>query len=364
MTPLLKKTALHGLHQGLGAKMVPFAGWDMPVQYPMGVLQEHLHTRTHAGLFDVSHMGQLTVKNADDVLETIIPIDIKGLAPGQQRYGVMLNDQGGIIDDLMVARDPDDPAVLNIVINAARVDVDLPVLRGLVPDLRFRDDLALLALQGPLAVMVLAQSAPEVAALKFMRVARLNINGISVLASRSGYTGEDGVELSVAADQAEALARFLLDHPDVAPIGLGARDSLRLEAGLCLYGHDLDETISPVEADLTWIMGKRRREALDFKGAARIGQELANGPQRRRVGIRPEGRAPIREGAIIANLDGQPIGKITSGGPSPSLGVPVAMGYVDAAHAALGQKIQIDLRGKWVVAMIAPMPFVPHRYWK
>lgn len=364
MTDTLRKTALHALHLRLGAKMVPFAGWDMPVQYPMGVLQEHLHTRSKAGLFDVSHMGQLSVRMADTVLEQAIPIDIKGLQPGQQRYGVLLNKDGGIIDDLMIARNPVDPELLNIVVNAARVDVDLPVLRKLAPMITFHDDLALLALQGPMAVHVLERLDPQSSALRFMRVGYLNINGIKVLASRSGYTGEDGFELSVPNHQAEALAEILLAQPEIAPIGLGARDSLRLEAGLCLYGHDLDTETSPIEADLGWIMGKRRKTTLDFCGAGRIDGELSNGPSRKRVGIRPEGRAPIREGAVIADMNGTVIGKVTSGGPSPSLGCPIAMGYVTATSADTGTKVQIDLRGKWAAAEICAMPFVTHRYAK
>lgn len=360
----LKKTALHGLHQRLGAKMVPFAGWDMPVQYPMGVLQEHLHTRTKAGLFDVSHMGQLSVRQADTVLEQAIPIDIKGLQPGQQRYGVLLNAHGGIIDDLMIARNPEDPDLLNIVVNAARVDVDLPVLRSLAPMIQFHPDLALLALQGPMAATVLARLDPKANELRFMRLGYLNIDGVRVLASRSGYTGEDGFELSVPNHQAEALAALLLAQPDVMPIGLGARDSLRLEAGLCLYGHDLDTDTSPIEADLAWIMGKRRKTTLDFTGAARIDSELTKGPLRKRIGLRPEGRAPIREGAVITDMAGNVIGKVTSGGPSPSLGVPVAMGYVAADQAVVGAKVQIDLRGKWVAAEISAMPFVAHNYCK
>jgi aminomethyltransferase len=358
----LKKTALYQLHQELGARLVPFAGWEMPVQYPMGVLNEHLHTRQKAGLFDVSHMGQISVQNADAALETAIPIDLIGLKPGQQRYGVLLNDQGGIIDDLMISRDPDDTTTLNIIVNAARVDVDLPILQALAPSCHFHHNRALLALQGPSAASVMARFAPDAPTLGFMRVKRFLIGGIAVLASRSGYTGEDGFEISVAADQAEQLARLLLDQPEVAPIGLGARDSLRLEAGLCLYGHDLDETITPVEADLAWVIGKRRREALDFRAGHIIGNTLANGPLRRRIGLRPDGRAPIREGATIATLDGETIGTVTSGGPSPSLGAPIAMGYVEAKHAVIGHKVQLDLRGKWVMAEIAPMPFVTHRY--
>jgi aminomethyltransferase len=364
-TPLaaLLETPLAAMHRELGGRMVPFAGYAMPVQYAPGIMAEHLHTRAAASLFDVSHMGQaeLVGEGAAAALERLTPADVQGLKPGRQRYGLLMTESGGILDDFMVANLGDR---LFLVLNAARKQLDLPAIEAVLPAgvaLRPLPDRALLALQGPGAVAALATLAPEVAALSFMGVAQLVIAGVPALLSRSGYTGEDGVEISVPAESADGFARTLLALPGVLPAGLGARDSLRLEAGLCLYGNDLDEDTSPIEANLAWSIGKRRRAALDFLGAARVGAELANGPSRLRVGIRPDGRQPARaQTAILA--DGATVGAITSGGFGPSVGAPVAMGYVAAAHAAPGTALSLDVRGKALPARVAPLPHFPHRY--
>lgn len=372
-TSPLRTTPLHALHLELGAKMVPFAGYDMPVQYPRGVLAEHVHTREAAGLFDVSHMGQAWLVGPDHetvarAFEALVPGDIQGLAPGQQRYTVLLNDQGGIIDDLMVTR-PADPAVagrLFLVVNAACKEGDFAHIEARLPDgvrLERLDERALIALQGPRAVEVFARHCPAARDLVFMSAAAASFDGIPVHVSRSGYTGEDGVEVSVPAEAAEGLARALLAHEEVAPIGLGARDSLRLEAGLCLYGHDIDETTSPVEAALSWVIPRARRERADFPGAERILRELAEGPARRRVGIRPEGRAPAREHTPI-EAEGARIGEVTSGGFGPTVGGPVAMGYVDTAHARPDTPVELVVRGTARPARVVRLPFVPHRYVK
>ena len=367
----LLRTPLYDLHCELGAKMVPFAGYAMPVNYAAGVLKEHLWTRASAGLFDVSHMGQAEILTEDrqhetaaDALETLVPADIRALKPGQQRYTQLLNERGGIIDDLMVTRAADDGRLL-LVVNAARKDVDyahmtvrLPSGVTLVP----APDRALIALQGPKAVDVLAALAPSAAGLAFMQTGTFAIDGVACRASRSGYTGEDGYEISMAADAAESVARRLLKDERVQPIGLGARDSLRLEAGLCLYGHDIDEDTTPVAAGLSWSIQKRRREAGGFPGDGRVRAELANGASRVRVGIRPEGRAPAREGTLILAADGTEIGAVTSGGFGPTVNAPVAMGYVTASHAAVGTPLQLVVRGKPQPAAVASLPFVPHRY--
>jgi aminomethyltransferase len=370
----LRRTPLHALHVELGAKMVPFAGYDMPVNYRPGVIKEHLHTREAAGLFDVSHMGQalLTAPSheaAAAAIEALTPGEILGLAPGRQRYTQLLNSDGGIIDDLMVTR-PADPArdgELMLVVNAARKAVDYEHLRKHLPSgvtLTPMEDRALIALQGPAAAAVMAAHCPEAAKLGFMTAAAATFDGIPCHISRSGYTGEDGFEISVSAADAETVARALLANEKVMPVGLGARDTLRLEAGLCLYGHDIDETTSPVEADLVWSMSKRRREQGGFPGAARIRSELANGPARRRVGIRLEGRAPAREGCDIVGSDGEGLGRVTSGSFTPSVGGPIAMGYVAAAHAEPGTPVQLVIRGAPHAATVAPMPFIAHRYYR
>jgi aminomethyltransferase len=369
--PLIR-TPLHDLHVALGAKMVPFAGYEMPVQYRLGILKEHLHTRERAGLFDVSHMGQVFLDGPDHAttaraLEALVPADIVNLQPGQQRYSQLTNDAGGIIDDLMVTRpaSPDEGGRLFLVVNAARKDVDLPHMQSRLPSgvtATLADDRALLALQGPTAKDVLAQLSETAGRLAFMLAANGKVGNFDCHISRSGYTGEDGFEISVAADRAADLARLLLAQDGVQPIGLGARDSLRLEAGLCLYGHDIDETTSPIEAGLAWSIQKRRRTDGGFPGFERVRDELARGPSRKRVGIKPEGRAPAREGAEIQSMQGERIGIVTSGGFAPSVNAPVAMGYVQSAHAAPGTPVNLMVRGKALAASVAPMPFFPHRY--
>jgi aminomethyltransferase len=371
----LATTPLDTLHRSLGARMVPFAGYAMPVQYDMtgalaarcrgGVMAEHLHCRSQAALFDVSHMGQARLEGDGAVaaFEALVPGDIAGLKPGRQRYTLFTNEAGGIIDDLMVAN-PGDGALF-LVVNAARKAVDVTHLRTRLPDhvnLIELPDRALLALQGPLAVTVLARMAPEVATLPFMGFAAIVIAGIACWVSRSGYTGEDGFEISVPADQAETLARALLEAPEVAPAGLGARDSLRLEAGLPLYGNDLDEVTSPVEAGLTWVIGKRRKLSWDFLGATVVRDQLDNGAPRRRVGLWLGGRAPARAGTTIVDAEGNEAGMVTSGGFSPSLNAPIAMGYVRRDVAADGTGLFLLVRGKPLPARVVPMPFVPHRY--
>lgn len=334
--------------------MVDFAGYEMPVQYA-GILAEHLACRSGAALFDVSHMGQAAVADAA-ALERLVPGDIVGLKPGRQRYTLLLNEAGGIIDDLMVANLG---GSLQLVLNAGRKHVDVAHLRAHGVAVVENFDRALLALQGPRAVEVL----PEAAALKFMDAGAIKIGGVDCVVTRSGYTGEDGFELSIPAAQAEHVARLLLKQPEVMPIGLGARDSLRLEAGLCLYGHDIDETTTPIEAELIWTISKRRRAEGGFPGDAVVQKQLAQGPARRRVGIQPDGRAPAREGTEI-QIGGKTVGRITSGGFGPSADRPVAMGYVDAAHAAVGTPVELVVRGKPLPATVAAMPFVPHRYFK
>ncbi len=374
-SPLLR-TPLYEQHLALGAKMVPFAGYEMPVQYPMGVLKEHLWTRESAGLFDVSHMGQAYIVSADKkhettaaFLERLVPAALLELEPGQQRYTQLLNDDGGIIDDLMVARHTSDlhKGVLLLVVNASRKEIDYARIADaadeyksirLVPNRQY----ALLALQGPKAAATLAALAPEAANLAFMYGARMNIGGITAHVTRSGYTGEDGYEISVLARDVAALWSMLLADDRVRPIGLGARDSLRLEAGLSLYGHELDETISPVEAGLTWSIQKRRRKDGGYPGAQRLAQELREGPARVRVGIRPEGRAPARDGTEILSAAGESIGIVTSGGFGPSLNGPIAMGYVSPTHSEPGTPLQLVVRGKPLPAVVARLPFVPNRF--
>ncbi|HTT85278.1 MAG TPA: glycine cleavage system aminomethyltransferase GcvT [Rhizomicrobium sp.] len=362
----LRRTPLYGLHIALGGKMVPFAGYELPVHYEPGILKEHLHTRARAGLFDVSHMGQAALSGADPAaaLETLTPADVTGLKDGQQRYALLLNREGGIKDDFMVARLAGE-AALHLVVNGATKEGDFAyiaeMLRGRA-ELAPQPERALLALQGPAAEAVLSRHAPDAPGLAFMKAARMSVAGASAIVSRSGYTGEDGFEISVAAEDAVPVARALLDEPDVLPIGLGARDSLRLEAGLCLYGHDLNEDIDPVSANLVWSIGKRRRSEGGFPAAEKILNLIASGARQKRIGIRPEGRAPAREGTMITDKTGRIIGRITSGGFGPSVNAPVAMGYVEAEFSADGTEIELLIRGKPGRARIAPMPFVPHRY--
>ena len=360
----LKQTPLHALHVELGARLVPFAGYAMPVQYPAGILAEHLHCRAKAALFDVSHMGQVRIEgaNAAAALERLVPGDIQALGAGRTRYTMFTNDAGGILDDLMVTNAGDH---LFLVVNAGCKEADIAHLRthlgeAVVP----LPDRALLALQGPAAATALASVAPEAASMGFMSWRPLDIAGIPCFVSRSGYTGEDGYEISVPADRAEDLARRLLALPEVAPAGLGARDSLRLEAGLCLYGSDIDETTTPIEAGLAWTISKRRRAEGGFPGAAVILAQLADGPSRRRVGLKPDGRAPARAHTEVTDSAGTRIGEVTSGGFGPSVDSPVAMGYVAAAQAGIGTPINLVVRGKPLAAHVAPLPFVPHRYVK
>ncbi|EJC79422.1 glycine cleavage system T protein [Rhizobium leguminosarum bv. trifolii WSM2297] len=373
-TAALKKTPLHGLHLSLGARMVPFAGYDMPVQYPAGVMKEHLHTRTEAGLFDVSHMGQVIVKaksgsyeDAALALESLVPVDILGLAEGRQRYGFFTDDSGCILDDLMISHLDDH---LFVVVNASCKEADLAHLQAHIGD---QCDItllnrALIALQGPRAVEVLAELWADVAAMKFMDVRHCRLHDVSCLVSRSGYSGEDGFEISVPSDKAVDVTMRLLEHPDVQAIGLGARDSLRLEAGLCLYGNDIDTTTSPVEAALEWAMQKARRSngarAGGFPGSGRILSELENGAVRRRVGLKPEGKAPVRGHArLYADAEGKvEIGEVTSGGFGPSVEGPVAMGYVPVSHAAAGTLVYAEVRGKYLPITVSALPFVTPTY--
>lgn len=368
MTDLLT-TPLHALHLEMGGKMVPFAGYDMPVQYPMGIMGEHSHTRDKAGLFDVSHMGQVTLHGASPdqiatAFETLVPMDVAGLSVGRQRYGLFTNDAGGVLDDLMFANRGDH---LFVVVNAACKADDIAHMKAaLEPAVTVTpvSDRALLALQGPAAEAVLAELAPEASDMRFMDVRTLTLNGAECWVSRSGYTGEDGYEISVPSNQAEALARVLLAHDDVMPIGLGARDSLRLEAGLCLYGHDMDSTTLPAEAGLTWAIQKVRRSggarASGFPGSAAVLAQLSDGAPRKRVGLRPDGRAPMREGvALFANeAGGDQVGTITSGGFGPTVGGPVAMGYVPADMTSPGTQVFGELRGKRLPLTVTALPFV------
>ncbi|MCO7571342.1 glycine cleavage system aminomethyltransferase GcvT [Pseudomonas chlororaphis] len=371
-TETLLKTPLHSLHLELGARMVPFAGYDMPVQYPLGVMKEHQHTREQAGLFDVSHMGQILLRgaNAAQALETLVPVDIIDLPVGMQRYAMFTNDQGGILDDLMVANLGDDQ--LFLVVNAACKEQDLAHLRqhiGKQCDIQpLFEERALLALQGPAAVTVLARLAPEVAKMTFMQFKPVTVLGLDCFVSRSGYTGEDGFEISVPAEHAEKLARALLAEPEVAAIGLGARDSLRLEAGLCLYGHDMNSDTTPIQASLLWAISKARRadgaRAGGFPGAEVIFAQQQGGVARKRVGLLPQERTPVREGAEIVDAEGNIIGSVCSGGFGPTLGGPLAMGYLDIQHCALDTPVAAIVRGKKVPMLVSKMPFVPQRYYR
>jgi aminomethyltransferase len=360
----LKTVPLDAWHRAFGARMVEFAGYAMPVQY-QGVLAEHLHCREQAALFDVSHMGQATLSGATAAaaLERLVPGDMLGLKPGRQRYTLLTNEAGGIFDDLMVANLGEEG--LFLVVNASRKDIDFTHIAANLPSgvqLRSHEDRVLLALQGPDAAAVIGRIGPEAAQLPFMGVAAVTLAGVSCLVSRSGYTGEDGFEISIPAESAQVVAQRILDQPEVVPAGLGARDSLRLEAGLCLYGNDIDELTSPIEADLAWVIGKRRRAAWDFPGAAAIRDQLEHGAVRHRVGIRPDGRAPARALTEIVAGDGTEAGTVTSGGFSPALSAPIAMGYVRKDLAALGTALHLMVRGKPLPARVVPMPFVPHRY--
>ena len=356
----LRHTPLHALHVELGAKVVPFAGYEMPIQYPAGILTEHSHTRAKAGLFDVSHMGQVMLRGegAARAIEALVPGDIAGLEIGRMRYTQFTKDDGGILDDILVTRVE---GGLFVVVNAGRKEADFDLMRGNLPadiDIEVQSSAALLALQGPAAELVLARHAPDLDSLTFMMSVKVKIFGVSVIVSRSGYTGEDGFEISVNEDQAELLARMLLAEPEVLAIGLGARDSLRLEAGFCLYGHDIDESTTPVEAALEWSIPKRRREEGGFCGSGVIQRQLSEGVSRRRVGIRPDGRAPAREHCELTDTEGNHLGEITSGGFGPTVGGPIAMGYVLSDNAAAGTSVLAVVRGKLLPARVATLPFV------
>ncbi len=372
MSDTLRVTPLHDLHAELGGKMVPFAGYEMPVQYPLGVMKEHLHTRSKAGLFDVSHMGQVIVRHADGyagaakAMEAIVPVNLLGLGEKRQRYGFFTNDAGGILDDLMIANRGDH---LFLVVNAAMKAQDIAHMQAHLDDCTVTPitDRALLALQGPAAEASLNALAPGVADMRFMDVGTFDWNGVELWVSRSGYSGEDGYEISVPEAKATALAEALLAHDAVEPIGLGARDSLRLEAGLCLYGNDIDTTTSPVEAALEWAIQKVRMTGGDreggFPGADVILNQLQNGATRRRVGFLPQGRAPMRAGTqIFAEGQNEPIGKITSGAYGPSLEAPMSMGYVATEYAGTGTKLEAEVRGKRMALTVADMPFRPSNF--
>ena len=361
---LVRTTPLYDLHVELGGKIVDFAGWSLPVQYPAGIMAEHKHCRDKAGLFDVSHMGQVRLRGADaaSAFERLVPGNIEGLKVGRARYTVFTNEQGGVLDDLIVSRTEDG---LFVVVNAGCRDADIAHMRAhLEPetDVEELTDRALLALQGPAAADVLTALAPAAAGLTFMQTMESSLVGVPARLSRLGYTGEDGFEISVAAGDAVALAKRLLADERVMPIGLGARDSLRLEAGLCLYGHELSTDITPIEAGLAWTIGKRRREEGGFPGSDEILPQIESGPARTLVGIRPEGRAPARDGTEILDQDDNRIGIVTSGGFGPTVGGPVSMGYVPPAFAAPGTEIVLLVRGKPFPARVVPLPFVPHRY--
>lgn len=360
----LRTTPLDALHQSLGGRMVPFADYSLPLHYGPGVLAEHMHTRTGASLFDVSHMGQFTLSGdgAAAALESLAPGEFQALKPGRQRYTLLLNDIGGILDDLMVANYGDR---LMIVVNASRKEADAQhIAQGLPPGLTFDQypDRALLALQGPASAGVMERLCPAAAGLPFMGVAEAPVGGIACWISRSGYTGEDGFEISVPAAEAEALATQLLAQPGVLPAGLAARDSLRLEAGLCLYGTDMDELTTPIEANLAWTIGKRRRAEGGFAGATVVLDQLKTGPHRLRVGLRPTGKTLARALTPIMSTDGLSAGGVTSGGFSPTLGAPIAMGYVRRDVSATGTELQLLVRDNILPAQVVPLPFVPHRY--
>lgn len=366
----LARTPLYDLHLELGARMVPFAGYEMPVQYPTGILKEHNHTRTQAGLFDVSHMGQVRLSGAQaaQALESLVPVDVIGLGVNCQRYALFTNEQGGILDDLMVSNGGDH---LMLVVNAACKQQDLAHLQAHLAgrcEVEELADRALLALQGPAAGAVMARIAPQTSRMVFMATAKVRLADAECVISRSGYTGEDGFEISIPAAQAEQLARLLLAQPEVAAIGLGARDSLRLEAGLCLYGHDMDPGTTPVEASLSWALSKVRRadgaRPRGYPGAEVILRQLAEGVERKRVGLRVRERLPVREGAELVDAQGTIVGKVTSGGFGPTVGGPVAMGYVHSGQATIGTALHAIVRGKPVLVEVARMPFVPQRYFR
>jgi aminomethyltransferase len=365
----LKQTPLHALHLELGARMVPFAGYEMPVQYKPGLIKEHQHTREQAGLFDVSHMGQVRLKGANvaAAMESLVPVDVIDLGEGSQRYALFTNDRGGIQDDLMITNAGDH---LFVVVNAACKEQDIALMRaGLGDNVELKVlDRALLALQGPAAASVLARFAPDCEKMIFMSAASLSIDGAECYVSRSGYSGEDGYEISIPNEAAERIARLLLSEPEVEAIGLGARDSLRLEVGLCLYGHDLDGNTTPIESSLLWALSKVRRadgaRAGGYPGAEIIQRQLVEGVSRKRVGLSAQGRAPVRDGAELVDREGRVIGIVTSGSFGPTLGAPVAMGYVETAFSAIDTEVFAMVRGKPLAMNVAKLPFVPQRYYR
>jgi len=364
MTDTLLKTPLHALHVELGGKMVPFAGYDMPVQYPLGIMGEHNHCRAKAGLFDVSHMGQARYVGDEAALEALITADLSALGAGEQKYTLLLNDKGGIRDDLMVSRPAGEG--LFLVVNAATKTEDFALIEAATAGkgtLTRINDRALLALQGPEAKDVMARLCPAACEMVFMQCGAFELDGVEVLISRSGYTGEDGFEISIPEADGARIAKLLLAQDEVEAIGLGARDSLRLEAGLCLYGHDMDENRTPVEASLIWAMAKTRRERGDFPGAAIIAQQIQDKTCQKRIGLRLEG-APAREGAEIADKDGNIIGIVTSGGFGPTIEGPVAMGYIDRAFMAEGTEVDLIVRGRARAATVTKMPFVPNNFYR
>ena len=365
----LEQTPLHALHLELGARMVPFAGYEMPVQYKAGLIKEHQHTREKAGLFDVSHMGQVRLHgdNAASAIEKLVPVDIIGLAEGCQRYALFTNENGGIMDDLMITNAGDH---LFVVVNAACKEQDIAHMQenlGSGVEIEVLDH-ALLALQGPAAAEVLARLAPDCSGMIFMTAAALEIDGVECFVSRSGYSGEDGYELSIPNDAADRIARLLLDQPEVEAIGLGARDSLRLEAGLCLYGHDLDNETTPVEASLLWALSKSRRADGErpggYPGADIILRQQAEGVSRKRIGLLGQSRVPVREGAELVDANGRVIGRVTSGSFGPTVGAPIAMGYVETNLAAVDSEVFAVVRGKPLAMTVVKMPFVPQRYYR
>lgn len=360
----LSRLALHNLHEELGARMVPFAGFEMPVQYPTGIIAEHDHTRNSASFFDVSHMGQVSIRGHDpaSAMESLVPGDVCNLAPGRVRYTQLTNDRGGLIDDLMITNVGD---YLFLVINASRRTEDLACLRAGLEECEVTVlDRSLFALQGPAAAQVMSRFAPGSELMAFMSSAPFVVDSCPLAVTRCGYTGEDGFEITVPSGDSERIARALLAEKEVEPAGLGARDTLRLEAGLCLYGNDIDDTTTPVEAGLSWTIGKRRRKEGGFPGDAVIQSQLESGVDRQFVGVQPEGRAPVRPPAEIFSLSGEPIGRITSGGFGPTISKPIAMGYVMPDYAAPDTQLTVNLRGKQLPAKIVALPFVQHRYYK
>lgn len=365
----IRRTPLYDLHLEHGGKMVPFAGYSMPLHYEQGIRHEHDHTRAHAGLFDVSHMGQIRLLGTgmDAALEELVCSDITALTVNQVRYTLLTNDSGGVVDDLMVTRRPDG---LHLVVNAACKHTDLGLLRAVLDErgkAEMLSESALLALQGPAAASVLHELNPAVIDLDFMQAGDFDIDGTTCFVTRSGYTGEDGFEIAVAAGRARSLAELLLDQADVEPAGLGARDTLRLEAGLCLYGHELDETTTPVEADLAWVIASKYRSGAAparFPGSERILEQLRTGAARKRVGLKPDGRLPVREGTPLLNGEGLTVGLVTSGGFGPTLGGPVAMGYVNQGYTDPGTELTVTIRNRSHPVHVVALPFVPHRYHK